>query len=259
MVYGIEACGLEGKSEPFDQVEAMAQFHIEQIKRLQPNGPYFLAGYSFGGLVALQMAQRLTAAGKKIAVLALIDTYPHAKYWPLVCRFCALSQLIFFQFKTGFWSRLINHYISVLAQMPRHSAALFLVQKAYSVAKTPFDLFKLGALTHRFVDAGEIENLSLAPEGTVLPIHLQKVAEASDRAFAAYRPRFYPGQITFFKAQGAVRVPFDAKLLWGSMCRKIMVHPVPGNHRSLIIDSAKHLAESLGACIDQEFHKSRIS
>ena len=42
----------------------------------QPLGPYILIGYSFGGLIALEMAQRLTEEGKQVALLTFVDTYP---------------------------------------------------------------------------------------------------------------------------------------------------------------------------------------
>ena len=75
-IYGMQARGIDGVDEPFSSVEAMAQFHIGAIKQLQPHGPYFLIGYSLGGLVSLEIAQRLSADGEKIALLALVDSYP---------------------------------------------------------------------------------------------------------------------------------------------------------------------------------------
>jgi acetoacetyl-CoA synthetase len=75
-IYGMQARGIDGVDEPFTTIEDMAQFHLDAIKRLQAHGPYFLIGYSLGGLVTLEIAQRLSAAGEKIALLAMLDTYP---------------------------------------------------------------------------------------------------------------------------------------------------------------------------------------
>lgn len=82
--YGLQAQGLDGKAPRHNRVEDMADHYIKEIRTFQAEGPYYLAGGSFGGLVAYEMASRLVAAGQKVALLALFDTnapgYP--KYLP---------------------------------------------------------------------------------------------------------------------------------------------------------------------------------
>jgi thioesterase domain-containing protein/acyl carrier protein len=70
-----QAQGIDGKLPVLDQVDDMAELYFEHLRRAQPEGPYYLGGYSFGGLVALEMARRLLAAGEEIGLLALVDTY----------------------------------------------------------------------------------------------------------------------------------------------------------------------------------------
>jgi acetoacetyl-CoA synthetase len=82
-IYGMQARGIDGVDEPLESIEDMAQFYLDAIKELQPRGPYVLIGYSLGGLVALEMAQRLSANGGKIALLAMLDAYPHMRYLSL--------------------------------------------------------------------------------------------------------------------------------------------------------------------------------
>lgn len=65
--------------KPFDCVEDMARYYVKGLNELQPCGPYILIGYSFGCLVALEMAQRLSDSGKQIGLLVLIDAYPHPR------------------------------------------------------------------------------------------------------------------------------------------------------------------------------------
>src|SRR5260370_4691198 len=55
-IYGIQARGVDGIELPLQRVEDMAEAYLDAIRTVQPNGPYFLAGYSFGGLVAFEMA-----------------------------------------------------------------------------------------------------------------------------------------------------------------------------------------------------------
>jgi acetoacetyl-CoA synthetase len=75
-VYGLQAKGTEGQDEPHDNVEQMAEFYLETIRSVQPQGPYILIGYSFGGLVMMEVAHRLQATGERVAFLAMVDTYP---------------------------------------------------------------------------------------------------------------------------------------------------------------------------------------
>ncbi|MBM4255947.1 MAG: amino acid adenylation domain-containing protein [Deltaproteobacteria bacterium] len=56
-----------------NSLEELARFHIDNIRTIQPHGPYRLAGYSFGGLVALEIAQQLRHAGERIELLFLLD------------------------------------------------------------------------------------------------------------------------------------------------------------------------------------------
>lgn len=82
-IYGMQVRGIDGLDEPLERIEDMAEFYLDAIKQLQPRGPYVLVGYSLGGLVVLEMAQRLLAHGEKVALLALLDAYPHIRYLSL--------------------------------------------------------------------------------------------------------------------------------------------------------------------------------
>src|SRR5438552_6897298 len=79
-IYGIQGKGLDEIEEPLERVEDMARFYLEALEELYPQGPYILIGYSFGGLVALEMAHRLPETGKNVALLVLIDAYLHPRY-----------------------------------------------------------------------------------------------------------------------------------------------------------------------------------
>ena len=75
-IYGLQARGTEGTVPPCETVEEMAAYSLEAIRRIQPHGPYTLIGYSFGGLVLMEIAHRLRAQGETVAMLAMVDTYP---------------------------------------------------------------------------------------------------------------------------------------------------------------------------------------
>ncbi|WP_026400351.1 non-ribosomal peptide synthetase [Actinomadura rifamycini] len=73
-VYGLQARAFT-RSELPGSVEEMAEDYLAQIRAVRPSGPYHLAGWSLGGLVAYEMAVRLRAAGEEVGMLALIDAY----------------------------------------------------------------------------------------------------------------------------------------------------------------------------------------
>ena len=75
-VYALQAHGLENRGRPDWSVEAMAARHVQVVRSVRPAGPYRLAGHSLGALVALEMAQRLVAAGETVELLAVLDSYP---------------------------------------------------------------------------------------------------------------------------------------------------------------------------------------
>jgi thioesterase domain-containing protein len=74
--YGLQPQGLDGKRECLTSIPEMAERYLQEIRRVQPTGPYRIGGYSFGGLVAYEMAQVLHAQGEEVALLGLFDTTP---------------------------------------------------------------------------------------------------------------------------------------------------------------------------------------
>ncbi len=73
--YGIRPHGQDGRKAPAT-VEAMAADYLKQIRGVQPQGPYLIGGFSFGGLVAYEMAQQLRQSGQEVGLLVLIDPSP---------------------------------------------------------------------------------------------------------------------------------------------------------------------------------------
>ena len=82
-VIGIRARGLARGEMPHTSVEAMAADYLREIKARQPNGPYYLCGYSFGGLVAFEIARRLSESGDEVGFVGLFDTMMSPLRWPL--------------------------------------------------------------------------------------------------------------------------------------------------------------------------------
>ncbi|SEG68569.1 nonribosomal peptide synthetase DhbF [Actinacidiphila yanglinensis] len=75
-VHGLQARGLDGRGTLPATVREMAADYLEQILRVQPDGPYHLLGWSFGGHVAHTLATMLQARGERVELLAVLDSYP---------------------------------------------------------------------------------------------------------------------------------------------------------------------------------------
>ncbi|MCP4694068.1 MAG: SDR family oxidoreductase, partial [Desulfobacterales bacterium] len=70
--YGLQCPGMDGERPPLETIEELADLYLKAIRTVQPRGPYFLGGYSFGGWVAYEMARRLAKEGEAPALLAIV-------------------------------------------------------------------------------------------------------------------------------------------------------------------------------------------
>lgn len=74
-VYGLQARGIFDTSPPDSSLDVIASHCIATMRAVQPQGPYLIAGYSSGGVVAYEMAQQLRRDGVQVGLLVMIDTY----------------------------------------------------------------------------------------------------------------------------------------------------------------------------------------
>jgi len=77
--YGLQSPPAHTLQEPAESIEQVAALYIREIRSVQPRGPYWLGGWSMGGLVAFEMARQLRQAGETLDLLALFDTHPPRK------------------------------------------------------------------------------------------------------------------------------------------------------------------------------------
>ncbi len=71
--YGLQSRGLYGGSTPLHSVEEMADYYLSEMRQVCPKGPWYLAGYCFGTIVAFELAQKLTAAGEDVRLVAMFN------------------------------------------------------------------------------------------------------------------------------------------------------------------------------------------
>lgn len=220
-VYGLQAKGLDGRAEPNHSIAGMAEYYLAAIRSISPHGPYRLSGYSSGGLIALELAQRLRAQGEEVALLALLDTQTHASQWPLNIWLAKLAERM-------------HHHLAALARVSRNDML------EYSV-KALGGFYRLIARRN-----GKLA----APASHGIPTALQSVYDATLSAVAAYRPAFYEGPIALFRSQLGDPAMADPARIWKNRARSLHIYNVPGDHRTMIRGSnSEALAEILNACL----------
>jgi thioesterase domain-containing protein/acyl carrier protein len=238
-VYAIQARGLDGRAPPLESVDDMADLYVDWIRQRQPVGPYWLCGYSFGGLVALEMARRLKAKRQEIALLILMDAYAHPATWPLVSRIKMRTRRTL--------HRMGESAKQPLATLPH----LLLHQSRQWLDRVRARISREGG-TAEAMRAARLRDwlLNRNPD---LPLPLLKVREAGSAALASYVPQFYPGKITFLKAAGRdPEFPDDPERIWRNrLVKEFELHSVPGDHRSIVTVHAESVAARLAACVAQ--------
>jgi acetoacetyl-CoA synthetase len=228
-VYAIQAKGVDGLDVPLSKVEDMADYYVAAIREVQSEGPYFLAGYSFGGLVAVEMSRRLKDMGQQIGLLVLIDAYAHPRTWPLRTRLAVR------------WRRL-RHRMSLVARHPLRETQTY-VQLA------------LAQFKRRLRRQGEKRSSVtswLGDHTRALTPALRLVHAAGEMAVDAYVPRPYPGKLTFLRAERSdPRFPSNPEPVWKPLTEATAIHTVKGDHFSAVGEHIASIAARLSLCLKE--------
>jgi oxalate---CoA ligase len=222
--YGLQAQGLDGKQPPLNRIEQMAAKYIQEIRTVRPHGPYRLAGYSLGGMVAFEMAQQLQAQGQQVDLLALFDTYGHRSIEKMK------------NFNTLSLDRKVQlHWKNTVQLHPKKQLAYFFEKVGQRVQKILIKLY-----------------LRL---GIKLPasLRLSAIHDAGLEAAHTYVPKPYSGRLILFRA---TKVDTDPTLGWdGLAVGGLDVYDVPGKHNTIETEGmltephVSVLAEKFKACL----------
>ena len=226
--YGLQAQGLDGQQTRHTRIEEMAAHYLNEIKTVQPEGPYFLGGYCFGGRVAFEMAQQLHAQGKRVALLAMIDSYApgYLKLLPWIER--KVRQ------------RFAYHWGN-LARLGLRERLDYFLEKGKVVR------VRIGTRIKNIISEAYLGM------GIPLPLALQQVHQQK-RLVPEYVPGIYPGKITVFSpTKGAESYYHDLHMGWGRFAAEgLEIHAIPGSFSRIVLEPCVgELAERLAKCIEK--------
>ncbi len=228
-IYGVQALGLQNGMDPLKTIEEMAAYYISEIIRQNPDGPYALAGYSFGGLIVFEMAQQLRAMGKEVSMLGVLDTVVRGH---LAAPDESVSQgRLLRSGKKLAWN------LGLLARDPVESF------------KYKSEVFRrrLKRWTYQNGPGGKIET-------TTNEERLARVDQMNKQAYNKYRMRPYDGKIHLFRAKAQRFYLDDFEFLgWKPFAGKgIVIREVPGDHRTILYpENGEQLARILQASLDE--------
>lgn len=231
--YGLQALGLDGKEAPHSTVEEMAAHYIKEIRSVQPEGPYFLGGFSMGGMVAFEMAQQLLSQGQKVALLALLDTFlkHRPKYFP---------------------EREHESVHPVIAKLGYQLNELIRVGHRKYVAKGK--RYIQGRLKKRLRNTSHKFQPPKPDMESPVNLAISETRKTLIQTEKDYVPKVYPGRITlFWGSEVFLRPHQDWRLGWSEFAAEGMeVYVVPGDHSSMRDEPyVAVLAEKLKACIER--------
>ena len=238
--YGLQARRLAGRQIGHPTVEEMAEFYIKEIQALQPDGPYYVGGSSFGGLVAFEIAQQLQRRGEKIALLALLDAgtpdYPKMQPNTTALRM-RVYQLI----------RRAQHHKDSLKAFNAKEKADYVVDKLKKVKlkyrRMMRDTYKRAVRKFYGVTKGT----------SSIPKNYIQIEDLIWKAGQKYSPEVYPGNMTLFRASiQPLGIQPDPTLGWEFFVDgEIEMHEVPGHHGSIVAEPyVQVLAEKLRGCLE---------
>ena len=225
--YGLQARGLYGDHAPHLTFEEMAKDYIAEMKSVQPEGPYFLGGFSGGGITAFEIAKQLREAGDEVAILVLLDT-PLAHSEPL----SSVDRM------SIHWQRL-----------GKKGAAYFT-----EWAKNRYQ-WELQKFNQRFNHTEE----NTAP----FDFQSEKIEIAFRKALDLYEIHHQPIKITLFRPKldqsynlsGGRSVNVSRQFVyedngWTPYASEVKIYEVPGDHDGMVLEpNVRVLATKLASCI----------
>lgn len=223
-VYGFQSLGLLDPANVHSTIPEMAAHYVSILHEFLPDGPYLLAGWCYGGYVAMEMARQMKAQGCDVKMLALIDSWvypPCERRMAFYLRRFQLMRVV----GTRMWIRIL------------------------------IERFR-ACLRNDTADAVKMLDGVQTREGVLA--NREEVYRRNREAALKYTPRFYPGRVVLFRSDDLATwfLP-DMTMEWAVLTEDQDVYLVPGGHRDMLREpSVKVLAARLYESIEKALRPS---
>lgn len=210
-VYGLQARGLDGEQAPSSNIEEMAAHYIEEVRTVQPTGPYHLGGWSLGGVIAFEMTRQLLAQNETVPLLALFDS-DISEANKTAAGAGGVKMLMDFATDLGIRNSTLGVAWDEVERLETHKQLRFVLDRARSAGVVP------SYVTYEVAD------------------NLFNVFQSNLKAFANYLPRPVPCRALLFTAtERAPSISERQRLSWNSLAQQgVEVHQAGGNHHTLL-------------------------
>jgi amino acid adenylation domain-containing protein/FkbH-like protein len=237
-IFALKSRGQTGQEE-FERLEDMAAFYLQAVRAHQPEGPYYLGGYCFGGNVAYEMARQLQADGGRVGLLALLDTapanagYETVEWWRP--QFLAL------------FARNLFYWLQDFRNVKPADRRRFIARKLRTIGRK---IARWGRAPEvgAHVDLEEVIDPEQFPENELKlwKIHLCALTEHVQQP--------YSGHVTVFRTRGhPLFSSFARDLRWGKLAAGgATVKLISGSHENIFMEpDVKFLALALTAALSE--------
>lgn len=225
-VYGLASQSM-GLTQPFfNRIEDMAAQYIKDMRSFRPEGPYCLTGVSFGGLVAYEMAQQLSAQGHKVALLCLFDTPG-----PDFSKSLSIPERVF------------GHSINFLSRGPS-----YFLDKLKNPAHNPQKILEANYgksnLENHSLSSNDQRRLEILKENQEAKRNY--VVQPYSGRLSIFRSLDHPDNLNYYKF-------LDPKLGWERLAvGGLDVFDIPGDHLGILqAPHVQFLAEKIKGCLEK--------
>jgi surfactin family lipopeptide synthetase A len=227
--YGLQSLGLSELEKTVASIEEMAMIYIEAIQTVQASGPYYLGGWSMGGVIAFEIAQQLLTQGQEVALLALIDSYSPS----------LLNSVNREKNYANSLTEEFNEDLNIAYSFIRDLVSIFNQEISFSGSELAH--FTSDELLEKFITWSQETNLLPSDFGKQQVKTWFKVFQINHQALSSYSPKTYLGRSVFLGAEdSSIKNPG-----WHQVINDLQSQWISGDHYGLIKNRV--LAEKLNS------------
>ena len=229
-IYGLQARHMNGQGQPLDNLDEIVHEYAQEMLNVLPNGPFALAGFSIGGLIAFELAHYFRRHHKKVAFLGVFDTFADSAGHRQTGVRARLGRLYHMVLKIWFNARITVRYPAEV--IPK---------------KWRWLRYRMRLKRNRAAQLKDQELMNL-------PEKLQVIAAAIISAVEKNQLEWYPGPLHLFRAERRLfYVPETEYLGWKKYVPDVIVHRIPGDHSYIFAPPNDMVfAQVLQAALDEE-------